>query len=74
MKTKEKVKMGKVILRFAYAVDLNNPDMVAEARDAIYEDAMMAFKYGNLNDYIKTEEAPDAKESDIPSFLLTEND
>jgi hypothetical protein len=35
---------------------------------------MMAFKYGNLNDYIKTEEAPNAKESDIPSFLLTEND
>ena len=31
MTTKEKVKMGKVVLRFAYAVDLNDPGMVAEA-------------------------------------------
>jgi len=73
MKAK-KVKLGKVIFDLGYVVDLNDPDMVAHAKECIYEDIMSAYKYDEVQSYIEVVDAPGAKESDIPSFLLTEND
>lgn len=68
------MKLGVVKIGLAYTVDLDNPDMVEHAKECVYEDIMNAVKYNELGGWIKTAEAPDAKESDIPDFLLEDDD
>jgi len=64
------MRLGKIIFELGYVVDLDNPDMVAHAKEAILEDLMYAYKNSNEEAYIVTRAANDAKESDIPEFLL----
>jgi hypothetical protein len=64
------MKLGRVVFDLGYVVDLENPEMVAAARDAIYEDMMNAYKYDNVADHMEIIDAPEAKESDIPDFLV----
>jgi hypothetical protein len=72
MKTKKKPKMklGKIVLDLSYVVDLNDQDMVDQAKECIYEDIMNAYKYNEIHNYIEVIESPESKESDIPEFLL----
>ena len=65
------MRLGKVCISHSYIVDLDNQDMVDEAKDCFYEDICNAIKYDEIYGDIKVVEAPEAKESDIPEFLLT---
>lgn len=66
---KKKKRFGRVVVRCSYVVDLDNKDMISEAKDCIYEDVMNAVKYDELQNYIEVVEDKSAKESDIPDFL-----
>ncbi len=63
------MKIGKVHISLSYTVDLDNPDMVDEAKDCLYEDIMNSVKYDELYNRIVTEETPNASSNDIPDFL-----
>ena len=68
------MKLGKVKFETEYVVDLDNEDMIDEAKNALYEDLMNVYKYNELYNHIEvTEQDETLKESDIPEFLL-END
>ena len=65
----KKKRLGRVIIRCSYIVDLENEDMISEAKDCIYEDIMNAVKFDELQNYIEVVEDKTAKVSDIPDFL-----
>ena len=65
-----KNKFKRVTLDLYYVVRAGDDDMIQHAKDSLYEDIMSAYKSGNLYDYIRVIDAPDAKEEDIPEFLL----
>lgn len=67
------MKLGKVKIELEYIVDLDNQDMVDQAKNALYEDLMNAAKYEELFDMIEvTDEDKTLKEEDIPEFLIEE--
>jgi hypothetical protein len=68
------MKLGRVILKSSYVVDLNNREMVDAAKIALYEDVMNAVKYNELHTWIDIIEDPDANEEDIPEFLIDEDE
>jgi hypothetical protein len=68
------MRMGKIVIDQGYAVDLDNPEMVTHAIDALYEDVMNSVKFDELQDWIKIIEDPSAKEEDIPGFLIENED
>ena len=49
-------------------------EMIQHAKTAFYEDVMNMVKYDELFDAIDIVDAPDAKEEDIPEFLLEVDD
>lgn len=65
-------KLGRVYFNLSYVVDMNNLEMVENAREAIYEDIMSAIKYGEVNSYIAMKSDKKARVKDIPEFLLGE--
>lgn len=69
-KSKKTVKLGRVELSFGYTVDVNDHDMIDEAKECVYEDVMQAVKDNTLDTWIKTRLAPEKTEADIPEFLL----
>lgn len=62
-------KIGRVYFCHEYFVDLNDADMVQEAKDCLYEDIMSIVKNQEVYDCIGTGEAPEATYNDIPEFL-----
>lgn len=76
MKTSEKkMRLGRVAINTGYIVDLDNEEMVQHAKDSLYEDIYNAIvKSNEIFNYIVIEQNMDAKEEDIPSFLLDEDD
>ena len=65
------MKLGKVKIEMEYVVDLDNEDMIEEAKNALYEDLMNAYKYDEIYNHIEvTEQDKTLKESDISEFLL----
>jgi hypothetical protein len=68
------MKLGKVKIQLEYVVDLDNQDMVDYAKIAIYEDVMNAIKYDEIHNYIEVIEDKTAKESDIPEFLIEQEE
>lgn len=69
-KADTKKRLGRVYIDFGYIVDLDNKEMVDDARTCLIEDLTNAFKYGEVDQYIDVEETPDASEDAIPEFLL----
>lgn len=63
-------RLGRVVFDLGYVVDLDNEEMVEDAKTCIAEDIMNAFKYGEVEQYIELRPEADAKEEDIPEFLL----
>lgn len=63
-------RLGRVVFDLGYVVDLDDEEMVEDAKVCILEDIYNATKYGELPQYIEIQPAPDAKEEDIPEFLL----
>jgi hypothetical protein len=66
------MRTGKVEITHSYIVDLDTPDMVQEAKDALYEDVMSAVKFDELHAMIDVNEAPDADPGEIAEFLQEE--
>lgn len=66
------MKLGRVQISHSYIVDLDNKEMVSEAKDCLYEDLMNSVKYDTLYGEIEAVKAPDADEGDIPEFLTEE--
>ena len=48
--------------------------MVQQAKDSLYEDLMNAYKYNELPDWLTVVPDPKAKASEIPEFLLEDNE
>jgi len=69
------MRLGKVKIQMEYVVDLDNKEMIEQAKIALYEDLMSAYKYDEIYDNIDvTDEDKSLKESDIPEFLLETDD
>lgn len=62
-------KLGRVYFNLSYVVDMNNQEMVEQAKEAIYEDIMSALKYNEIDSYIELKLDKKAKAKDIPDFL-----
>ena len=67
-------RLGRVSFTISYVVDLDNTDMVDEAKQCVFEDVMNAVKYDEVPDCIKIEQDPTANQQDIPEFLLPTED
>lgn len=68
------MRLGRVSLRMEYVIDLDNENMVYEARDCIVSDVDEMVKFDEYDHYIKYEEDGNLSERDIPSFLIAEDD
>jgi hypothetical protein len=66
------MKLGRVVIDLGYVVDLDNQDMVDEAKDCFYEDISNAIKYNEIGGMMEVIDAPNANEGDIPEFLTEE--
>ena len=68
------MRLGKVIMAHGYVVDLDNEEMVEQAKLCLFEDMLNAYKYDEIADWIGTKEAnrfhPTYSEDDIPDFLI----
>jgi hypothetical protein len=69
MAKKTKKRYGVVCLRNRYVVDMDNRDMIGEAKECLYEDLMNAVKYDELGANIDVIEDKTVNEADIPDFL-----
>lgn len=67
-----KPKLKKVTLDLYYMVYADDENMIRHAKDCLYEDIMSAYTLDTLYDSIRVVDAPEAKEEDIPEFLLEE--
>ena len=65
-------KYKRVILDLGYVVRDGDEEMERHAMIALYDDIMNLIKYDEVFDAITITDAPDAKEEDIPEFLLEE--
>jgi hypothetical protein len=65
-------KYKRVILDLGYVVRDGDEEMERHAMIALYDDIMNLIKYDEVFDAITIIDAPDAKEEDIPEFLLEE--
>ena len=67
------MKLGRITVP-GYVVDLDDQNMIDEAKDCLAEDICNAVKYNELHSYLKVIEAPEASENDIPDFLTEEDE
>lgn len=67
-------KLGRVEFKISYVVDLENENMIDEARQCVYEDVMNAVKYDEVAENIDVKDDPSAKTEDIPEFLTEQID
>jgi hypothetical protein len=72
-KRKSTMRLGKVVYKIEYTVDLNNKDMVDHAKECIAEDVDAAVKYNEVYDSIDVIRDPKAKVSNIPDFLMEDH-
>jgi hypothetical protein len=62
-------RLGRVEFKISYVVDLENENMVDEARQCVFEDVMTAVKYDEVDKNIDIVEDSTADAEDIPEFL-----
>lgn len=67
-------KLGRVEFKISYVVDLENENMIDDARQCVYEDVMNAVKYDEVAESIDVISDPLAKAEDIPEFLTEQID
>jgi hypothetical protein len=64
-------RLGRIAFDLGYVVDLDNNEMIEDAKVCILEDIENAIKFGELDQYLEVQPAPDnATEADIPEFLI----
>ena len=67
------MRLGRIEFNIGYVVDLDNEDMVAAAKEAIYEDVQNAANEGVRCNIIHNSKLNKMTEGDIPSFLLDDD-
>jgi hypothetical protein len=67
-------KYKRLVIDLGYVVRSGDDQMIQRAKECFYEDIMNAYKYDEVFDMIDIVDAPEATESDIPEFLLEEED
>jgi len=67
-------KYKRVVLDLGYVVRDGDKEMEQHAMISLYDDIMCLAKHDELYDAITVIDAPDAKEEDIPEFLLEEQE
>lgn len=67
------MKLGKIYISHKYIVDLEDQNMIEQAKIAMYEDLMNAVKYDELHLWINIDQDDTAEEQDIPEFLIEED-
>jgi len=67
-------KYKRVVLDLGYVVRDGDEEMERHAMTSLYEDIMCLVKHDEVYDAITVIDAPDAKEEDIPEFLLEEQE
>jgi len=67
-------KYKRVVLDLGYVVRDGDKEMERHAMISLYDDIMCLAKHDELYDAITVIDAPDAKEEDIPEFLLEEQE
>lgn len=67
------MRLGRVVLNMGYVVDLDNDDMVIQAREALYSDIMSLVKYDEIGESIETVEDSSLKKEQIPDFLTEDH-
>lgn len=65
---------GRVFFEISYVVDLDNRDMVDDAKQCVFEDVMSAVTNDEVAECIKIKPDATASEADIPEFLLGRQD
>lgn len=63
-------RLGRVEFHCSYVVDLDDPDMVDGAREAVCEDVYNAVRFDEVEQWVDVFEDNDADPADIPEFLL----
>lgn len=63
---------GRVFFEISYVVDLDDRDMVDDAKQCVFEDVMSAVKNDEVTECIKIKLDPEARADDIPEFLLNQ--
>ena len=63
-------RLGRVEFHCSYVVDLDDPDMVETAREALHEDIYNIVETHNIEDCFSIFEDPDADPSDIDEYLM----
>jgi hypothetical protein len=61
---------GRVTFSISYVVDLDDEEMVYEAKDMVAEDVQSAIMHGEVMAYIKAEPDATATEADIHDYLI----
>lgn len=71
MKKAKKVKnLGKIVIDLGYVVDVDDKDMIEEAKRCFYEDLMSAYVNNELISWMEVIKQKGLTESDIPEHLL----
>ena len=65
-------RLGIVRFTMKYVVDLDDEEMVQEAKDCLYEDIMNSCKFEEIHHNIDVEADPTATWEDVPDFLKEE--
>ncbi len=64
------MRTGTISFKREYVVDLDDEDMVAHAKESVYEDVMNSVKHDSLFGEIEIDTDSPCSENDIPDFLL----
>jgi len=64
------MRLGKVYINCSYVIDLDNHEMIDDAKLCLYKDLMNAVKYDELHTWIDVKAEEGLSSDDIPSFLL----
>ena len=74
------MRLGKVEINYGYVVDLDNEEMVDQAKACLYQDLMNAYKYDEIDHHlvVRPDQSPlcathQLSEGDIPSFLIEDD-
>ena len=67
-------KFVKVVLPMHYVVPADRLDLIEDAKEALYEDLMSAYKHNEVYEWIDVTEAPEATEADVAEFLMANDE
>jgi len=67
---KAKKNLGKIVIDLGYVVDLDNADMVNEAKRCFYDDLMSGYNNNEIINWMEVIKQKGLTENDIPEHLL----